>query len=319
MTGIVIRVLLRRLVVSLLTLWAITLLVFLGTQLLPGDAAQAILGRDATQEALEALRQELGLKAPLYIQYTDWLGNMLSGHLGVSLSSGQPIWTVVGFRFWNTLFLASYAAIVAIPLSLSLGIVSAAYPNSTTDNAIRTISSILIAVPDFVVALLLVLLFAVTLGAFPAVVYNPTWSHPITMLSKTFLPMLTLVCAVMAYVVRSTRAAVLDMMKTPFVEMALLKGASKPRIVLRHALPNALGPIVNVVALTLSYLISGVVVVEVVFSYPGLGRLLIDAVVYRDLPLIQVTTLIFCTAYIITNFFSDLAMTFADPRGRYAQ
>jgi peptide/nickel transport system permease protein len=319
MLGMVIRILSRRLVISLLTLWAITLLVFLGTQLLPGDAAQAILGRDATPEALEALRQKLGLDAPLYAQYATWLGNLLTGHLGVSLSSGQPIWKVVGFRLWNTLFLAAYAAVVAIPLSLALGVLSAAYPNSAADNAIRTVSTILIAVPDFVVALLLVLVFAVALGAFPAVIYRPSWDHPIAMLAKAFLPMMTLVCAVMAYVVRSTRAAVLDMLKTPFVEMALLKGASKRRIVLRHALPNALGPIINVVALTLGYLVSGVVVVEVVFSYPGLGRLLIDSVVYRDLPLLQVTTLMFCAVYIAANFLADIGMTLADPRRRYAQ
>jgi peptide/nickel transport system permease protein len=297
----------------------ISLLVFAGTEVLPGDVAAAILGKSATPETLAALRAQLGLDRPAPVRYVDWLGGMLTGDFGVALTNGVPIEDILATRLLNTIYLALYAAVIAVPLSLALGLLSASYPNGRLDHAISTTTIFAISIPDFVIAVILVMLFAVGLGWFPSVLNRPNWGDPLDMLGRAFLPMVTLVLSMLAHMIRMTRAAVLDIMKMPYVEMALLKGAPKRVIVLRHALPNALGPIVNVIALNLGYLISGVVVVEVVFTYPGLGRMMVDSVAYRDVPQIQAVAIIFCTFYISLNILADLGATLANPRLRYAR
>ncbi len=309
----------RRLLLGLLTLWAISVIVFLGTEILPGDVAAAILGQSATEETLAALRNNLGLNRPAYIRYFEWLANILAGDLGKSLTNGMPLDRIIGLRLWNTIYLALYAAAVAMPISLGLGLLSAAYPESHFDRAVSSTTVFFISIPDFVIAVILIMIFAVELGWFPMAIHRPRWSDVFGTMDKAFLPMVTLVLTMLAHVIRMTRAAVLDILKQPYIEMALLKGASKSRIILKHAIPNAMGPIVNVVALNLGYLISGVVVVEVVFTYPGLGRLMVDSVVFRDVPQIQAVAMVFCGFYVALNIFADICAIMANPRLRYVK
>ncbi|MCE2521174.1 MAG: ABC transporter permease [Alphaproteobacteria bacterium] len=313
------KLIIRRLFLGLLTLLAITVLVFLGTEILPGDVAQAILGQSATPETVAALREKLGLNAPPWERYFTWLANILAGDLGNSLANGIAVDRIIGQRIVNTLNLALYAAVIALPLSLLLGLLSAAWPEGTFDRTTSSTTVFFISIPDFVIAIVLIIIFARELGWFPSVVHRPRWGDVPVALGQTFLPMLTLVLTILAHIIRMTRAAVLDVLKQPYIEMALLKGAPKSRIIIRHAIPNALGPIVNVVALNLAYLVSGVVIVEVIFTYPGLGRLMVDSVIFRDLPLIQVAALVFCGFYVALNITADVTAIMANPRLRFAK
>jgi peptide/nickel transport system permease protein len=313
------RLIVQRVLLGIVTLWVISVLVFSATQILPGDVAIAILGNESTEEARQALRDRLGLEKPMLERYGNWLGGMVQGDLGLSLATETPVSRIIGLRITNSLVLAVVTAILAVPISVGLGLLSAAYPGSLFDKTLTVGSLVVISLPEFVVALLLVLLLAVNLRWLPVVVSSPDFSTVNGIVRALTLPALTLLASVQAHMIRMTRAAVLDVMRRPYIEMALLKGASKRRIILRHALPNALAPIVNVVALNLGYLVSGVVIVEVVFSYPGLGRLMVDAVATRDIPVVQVTAMIFCTAYIFLTLAADVAAVFANPRLRYAK
>lgn len=305
----------RRLVFAVLALFATSVIVFAATEILPGDVAQAILGQQATPELLDNMRQQLGLNRPPVERYFSWLGGFVSGDMGRSLASKADVLQTVRPRLINTLLLAAYAAIVAVPLSIALGIICAAYPNKLIDRAFSAISVFLVSIPEFVVGLVLVMIFAVQLRWFPAVVVRLNLSEPLTLLWQLMLPMLTLLCTIVAHTVRMTRAALLDVLGMPYIEMALLKGMSRWRIILRHGLPNAIGPIASVVALNLGYLISGVALVEVVFAYPGLGRLMVDSIAYRDLPLIQATAMIMCLMFILFNLIADILAVLFKPRG----
>lgn len=313
-----IRLIIQRLVLGLVTLWVISVLVFAITNILPGDAAGALLGQESTAEARAALESRLGLDAPPRVRYVKWLTAMLQGDFGTSYATDVPVADVIGPRLRNSLYLALISAGLAVPLSLLLGLLCAAFPGSFGDRLVTVVSLLVVSLPDFVVGLLLVLLFSVTLHLLPAVTSNLDTSSPWTVLRGLALPALTLVAAVQAHMVRMTRAAVLDVMGRPYVEMARLKGASRSRIILRHAVPNALGPIVNVVALNLGYLVSGVIVVEVVFGYPGLGQLIVQSVSTRDMPVIQTTAMIFCGTYIFLTMGADVIAIMVNPRLRQA-
>jgi peptide/nickel transport system permease protein len=315
----VFKLIIRRLFLGVVTLFAISILVFAGTELLPGDVAQAILGQSATEATVAALREQLGLNMPAYVRYFDWLGGVLTGDLGVALTNGMPLDKIIGQRLENTIYLALYAAVIAVPVSLLLGLLSAAWPDSAFDRGISVSTVFFISIPDFVIAIILVMIFAVELGWLPSMVHRPNWGHPFDTLWQLVLPMVTLVLSMLAHMVRMTRAAVLDVLKSAYIEMAILKGAPKSRIILRHAIPNALGPIVNVIALNLGYLISGVVVVEVIFTYPGLGRLMVDSVVFRDVPQIQIVAMVFCSFYVGLNILADIGAIMTNPRLRYAK
>lgn len=308
----------RRLLFGVLTLVATSMLVFGATEILPGDVATQILGQTATPEMVANMRERLGLDQPLAQRYLAWLGGFASGDLGRSLATGADVATVIAPRLWNTLGLAAYAAAVAIPLALGLGILAAAWYESVFDRALSAISVFLVSVPEFVIAVILVIVLAVELRLFPSVVSRPDWGNPLRFMWQLFLPMATVVCTMLAHLIRMTRATLLDVMATPYVEMALLKGTSKWRIILRHALPNAIGPVLSVIALNLGYLISGVAVIEVVFSYPGLGKLMIDSIFYRDLPTVQATAMIFCAVYVLCNTLADLSGVLLNPRVRTA-
>tara|TARA_A100001388_G_scaffold248643_2_gene208854 strand:- start:1411 stop:2376 length:966 start_codon:yes stop_codon:yes gene_type:complete len=316
------QALLGRLGISLVTLWIVSVLIFIGTNLLPGDVAQIILGQMATPENLAALRAKLGLDKPLIQQYLVWLQNVAMGDLGISKAGlgaglGTPIVDMLGPRVYNTARLTLFVAVIAIPISLCLGLLAAMHPGTKTDRSITFATLNLISVPDFLVATALVLIFAVGLGWLPAIVYlrgdESGW-----MLFKTLaMPVLTLIIVVSSQIIRMTRATVLNVMSSPYIEMAILKGVPRRKIILRHALFNAVGPIVNVIALNLAWLVGGVVVVEQIFSYPGLAKLMIEAVLIRDMPLVQACAMIFCATYIVLIFIADMATILSNPRLRH--
>lgn len=307
------RMIAQRLALGFLTLFVVSLLIFGATELLPGDFAEAILGQSATPETIAAIRRDLGLDQPFHTRYVDWLGGVLQGDFGKSLANQQPVIELISKRLGNTLFLALYAAAMAVPLSLGLGILAALFRNSIFDRMSNALALTSISFPEFFVAYILILWFAQT-GYFPSIVrLSPGISFGET-LYRCFLPALTLTLVVTAHMMRMTRAALINLLASPYIEMARLKGMSPMRVILRHALPNALAPIINVVALNLAYLITGVVVVEVVFVYPGLGQLMVDSVSRRDIPVVQAVALIFASAYVLLNLTADVLSTLSNPR-----
>jgi peptide/nickel transport system permease protein len=312
-------VVLRRLAMGVVTLWVVTVLVFVGTEILPGDVAEAILGQSATPEAVAAIREQLNLDRPAVVRYADWLGNLLQGDLGISLAANIPISEMISGRLKNTLILAALTAAFAVPLSLALGLAAAMFPGGRVDRFVTISTLFLLSVPEFFIAAALVLIFAVQLQWLPAITSATEYDSVWQLVKSLALPILTLTTSVVAHMARMTRAAIINVMTSPYIEMAILKGVPRRRIVLRHALLNAVGPVVNVVALNLAYLIGGVTIVETVFSYPGLARLMVDAVSRRDMPLVQACAIIFCSAYIFLILIADLLAIFANPRLRHSK
>lgn len=317
MSAPVLKLVAQRVGLGLLLLLAVSVLIFTGTQLLPGDVAQAILGQSATPQALENLRRDLGLNDPAYIRYVRWLGGVLTGDLGVALSNGQDIATQLGKRLGNTLFLASVAAIVSVPLSILLGLLAVRYRNRWPDKLISGTTLISISLPEFFIGYLLIYFVAVELGWFPSVstVYDGMSFGE--RLAAVALPAATLTLVVLAHMMRMTRAAILNVMQSAYIETAELKGLSQFDIIRKHAFPNAIAPIVNVVMLNLAYLVVGVVVVEVIFVYPGMGQYLVDHVSKRDVPVVQACGLIFAAVYISLNIIADVVAIVANPRLRH--
>ncbi|WP_247653784.1 ABC transporter permease [Labrenzia sp. PHM005] len=303
----------KRLGLGLLTLFAISLLIFAAVEMLPGDIAQEILGQSATPETVAAFRRELGLDLPAYQRYLSWLGGVLQGDFGNSLANGRPIADLISGRLGNTLFLALYAAAISIPLAVGLGILAALYRNSLFDRTVNLVTLSSISFPEFFVAYILIVLLAQS-GMFPSLATLKPGTSFGEQLYRTFLPALTLTLVVTAHMMRMTRAAIINLLASPYIEMARLKGISPARIIVKHALPNALAPIINVIALNLAYLITGVVVVEVVFVYPGLGQLMVDSVAKRDFTVVQAAALIFACAYVLLNLTADVLATLSNPR-----
>ena len=288
-------------------------MIFGATELLPGDLARELLGQSATEETLAALREQLGLNDPAPLRYWNWLAGVLQGDFGMSMATQKPISELVGARLGNTLFLALYAAALAVPFALLLGVLAALWRNSIFDRASNALALTAISFPEFFVAYTLILWLAQS-GLFPSMVRITGSTTTGDLLYMAFLPALTLTLVVTAHMMRMTRAAIINLLASPYIEMARLKGMSPIRVVLRHAVPNALAPIINVVALNLAYLITGVVVVEVVFVYPGLGQLMIDAVSNRDIAVVQAIALIFASAYVLLNLLADVLSTITNPR-----
>ena len=311
------RLIAQRLGLGLLTLFAASVLIFAGTEILPGDLASAVLQNNATPETLAEMRLELGLNRPAPVRYAEWLGHALEGDFGKSLASHRAVVDEVVPRFKNTLFLASYAALVAVPLSVIFGLMAAIWQGGIYDRLINFVTLLTISMPEYFIALLLIKYLSVRMGMFSSLA-NVTPDTPfLVRLGLTFLPMLTLVLVVMAHMMRMTRASVLQIMASPYIEMAFLKGLPKWRVVVRHAFPNALAPIINVVALDLAYLIVGVVIVEVVFVYPGLGQLMVDAVSKHDVPMVQACGLIFAAVFVLLNMIADVLAIITNPRLRH--
>ena len=307
----------RRLLVGVFILLVVSVLVFAGTEILPGDVATAILGQSATPELVALIRERLGLDDPVYLRYLHWLGGLVTGNLGTSLVNGADLGGEVGVRLFNTFFLALLTASVAVPLSIVLGLLSALKPNGALDRTISTVTLALISLPDFLTAIILVTLFAVTWKFFPAIVNIRSDDGITDIMHALVLPVATLVFAVLAHMVRMTRTVVLNVLTSPPIEMALLKGVPRWRILIVHALPNALAPIVNVIALNLAYLIAGIVVIETLFNVLGLGRFTVESVQNRDIPAVQVCAMIFCAVYVLLNLLAAVISIIANPRLRH--
>ncbi len=306
----------RRIALGIITLLVISLLIFIGVEALPGDLAEAILGQSATPETVAAFREQLHLDLPASKRYFTWLTAVLHGDFGNSLATGRSISEMIGWRFGNTLFLAAFSAVIAIPLAVVMGIAAALYRDSFFDKllSIGTLSAI--SFPEFFVAYILIALFSVKWPLFPSIATINQDMHFAAQLKAMFLPALTLTLVVVAHMMRQTRAAIINTLSSPFIEMANLKGIKRLRIVTLHAFPNALSPVINVIALNLAYMVVGVVIVEVVFVYPGLGQLLVDSVAKRDLPVVQASGLIFATTYIVLNLLADILSILSNPRLR---
>ena len=315
--GDVVRIVLKRLGLGLLTLFIISILIFGAVELLPGDIAQAVLGQGATEENVAAMREQLGLDQPAPIRYLDWLSGAVVGDFGVSLVSGASVSETIAPRFGNTLFLAAYAAVIAVPCAILLGVVVALLRNSVFDRVANVLTLTSISSPEFFLGYTLILYLAVKTGYFPAIAKLSDDMSFLEVLERTFLPALTMVLVVMAHMMRMTRAAIISLLASPYIEMARLKGTPAWKVIVHHALPNAWAPIINVVALNLAYLITGVVLVEVVFVYPGIGQLLVDAVTKRDFPVVQACCLIFAATFILLNLAADVGAILTNPRLRH--
>ena len=317
------QIILRRIATGILTLLGMSCLVFVGANVLPGDVADIILGQMATPESLKILRAQLGLDQPLHVRYLDWLGNLLTGDLGVSKAGagtgtiGTPISEMIAPRLWNTARLCGVVVIIAVPVSVALGLLTAMYPGTHLDRITNFATLSLISVPEFLVPTILVLVVAVHLGWLPATAYISGNETGWKLAKALAMPTLTLVILSSSQIMRMTRATVLNVMNSSYIEMAILKGVPRARIILEHALPNVVGLIVNVIALNLAYLVSGVIIVETIFAYPGLAKLMIDAVQTRDLPLVQACAMIFCATCIVLMFIADMVSILSNPRLRH--
>ena len=327
----ILKIIAQRLALGVLTLFVVSVVIFTAVNLLPGDFAQAILGQGATEEAVNAIRKDLGLDQHPVTRYLSWLGGAVQGDLGNSFAQANfasfvgsdagsgmaSVATQIAPRFENTMFLAGVTALIAVPVSITLGVLAALYRNSVFDRATNILTLSSISSPEFFLAYILILFLAVLNPMLPSLsnIYDGMGLGE--RFEKTLLPALTLTLVVTAHMMRMTRAAIINLLASPYIEMARLKGLSPMRVIVKHALPNALAPIINVIALNLAYLITGVVVVEVVFVYPGIGQLFVDSVKIRDIPVVQACCLIFAAAYILLNLTADILSILSNPRLRH--
>jgi len=316
------KTILKRLGLGLATLFVVSIIIFSAIEMLPGDFGQAILGQAATQETVAAFRRELGLDQPAYLRYLQWVGGALQGDLGTSFSGrnasgidrSRAVVDLIAPRLWNTLFLAGLTAVIAVPIALALGVSTALFRNSVYDRTVNTATLTTISFPEFFVAYILILLLASLYPVFPSLA-NVDDSTPLAERAfRTALPALTLTLVIVAHMMRMTRAAIINLLASPYIQMARLSGASQTEVIIKHALPNAWAPIATVIAFNLAYLVVGVVVVEVVFVYPGVGQLMVDAVTSRDIPVVQGCALIFAITYILLNLIADIIGIITNPR-----
>ncbi|MBE1283082.1 MAG: ABC transporter permease subunit [Rhodobacteraceae bacterium] len=313
----IVKLVAQRLALGALLLLAASALIFGLTEALPGDAAQAILGQSATAESLANLREEMGLNRPALTRYFEWLGGIMTGDMGVALTNKLDIAASVQSRMANTLFLAFWAALISVPLAILLGLIAVRYQNRWPDKMISGVTLASISLPEFMIAYILIFCFAVKLFWAPSFA-NISPSMPLLdKLHAIALPVAVLVLVVLAHMMRMTRAAILNVMQSAYIETAELKGLTGFQVIYRHAFPNAIAPIVNVVMINMAYLVVGVVVVEVVFAYPGMGQYLVDAVVKRDVPVVLACGVIFAAVYILLNIFADVVSIFTNPRLRH--
>lgn len=309
----------HRLIIGTITLWVVSVMIFAATEILPGDVASAILGQSRTPEAEAAIRKSLHLDRPAPVRYLEWLTNFAQGDLGKSLANQRDVAPLIRERIQNTFFLAFVSACIAVPLSVFLGLAAAIRQNGAFDRIVNSVTLATISLPEFFIAYILIVVFATKLHWFPSLAMIRGDMDIGRRLAAVALPAATLVFVVLAHMMRQTRAAVLNVLSSQYIEMAYLKGIPRWLIVVKHALPNALAPIINVIALNLAYLIVGAVVVEVVFVYPGIGQLMVDAVAKRDVPLVQACGLVFAVAYVGLNLIADFLGILSNPRLRNAR
>lgn len=309
-------VVVRRVAFALLTIWLASILVFLALQALPGNLATQLLGKDATPSAVAQLEQQLQLDRPAWQRYADWLGGAVTGDFGRSLVNQQPILSEAGRALRNTGLLALVVVVVGITLSLILGVVAGLTRDRWPDLMISGLSLVGMSVPEFTVATVLVLVFAIRLQWFPAVVTAGSGASFHTLLGAIWLPAASLVVVMAAYIVRMMRTSMIDVMASEYVTMARVRGLSSSRVILRHALPNALLPTLNVIAINVAWLVGGVVVVESIFNYPGVGTLMLQAVRNRDLPMLQFIAVLGALTFVVCNLLADMAALWLNPRLR---
>ncbi len=319
--GAILRTVLKRLGLGVVTLFVVSIIISLSVSALPGDFATEILGQSATPETVAAFRKEIGLDRSPVVRYFEWVGGVLTGDFGESFASAgslgghrRLVSELIAPRLVNTLYLAAVAAVIAVPLALALGMLAALYRNGVFDRTVNIVTLTSISSPEFFVAYILMLFLAVRVPLFPSLA-NVSMDTPFDeRLVRMALPALTLVLVIVAHMMRMTRAAIINLLASPSIEMAYLKGTPRMQVILRHALPNAWAPIANVIAINLAYLVVGVVVVEVVFVYPGIGQLMVDSVVKRDMPVVQGCALIFAGTYILLNLAADIVAIVTNPR-----
>lgn len=313
----ILKLIAQRLALGILLLFAASILIFVGTSILPGDVAQSILGQSATPDALANMRRELGLNDPALTRYFAWLGGVLQGDLGTALTNGRDIADSLGGRLKNTLFLAFWAAAISVPLAIFLGLLAVRYKDRWPDKLISAVTLTTISIPEFMIGYVLIYWVAIKWGMFSSVaIINDSMSLG-AKLNAIAIPVMVLTLVVLAHMMRMTRAAILNVMQSAYIETAELKGLGMLKIIRTHAFPNAIAPIVNVVMLNLAYLVVGVVVIEVVFAYPGMGQYLVDHVSKRDVPVVQACGLIFAAVYIGLNLIADIVSILANPRLRH--
>jgi peptide/nickel transport system permease protein len=318
----IVKTILERLGLGVLTLFAVSIIIFSAIEMLPGDFGEAILGQRATPETVAAFRRQLGLDQHPFVRYIQWVLGAIQGDLGTSFSGrnasgvdrSREVVGLIAPRLWNTMFLASMTAIIAVPISLALGITTALFRNSVFDRTVNTATLTTISFPEFFVAYILILLMASLYPVFPSLANVDADTLIGERVYRTALPALTLTLVIVAHMMRMTRAAIINLLASPYIQMARLSGASQLEIIIKHALPNAWAPIATVIAFNLAYLVVGVVVVEVVFVYPGIGQLMVDAVRTRDIPVVQGCALIFAVTYIMLNLIADIIGIITNPR-----
>lgn len=309
-------IILKRLGLGVVTLFLVSMIVFSISSLLPGDAAQELLGQSATPEAVAALREQLGLNKSPFGRYFEWLFGLLMGNPGMSMTGNMPVSELIADRLPKSLILAGLTTVVSTPIAFAIGFFSAMYRGGRLDRILNVSTIFMIAVPEFLVATLAVLFFSVQLRWLPSITIIP---HDATLgefLRAYALPVMTLCFVVIAQMARMTRAAIIDQLNQPYVEMAILKGVDMPTIVRRHVLPNAIGPVANAFAFSLSYLLGGAIIVEIIFNYPGIASLMVNAVTSRDMPLLQTCAMIFCGVYLLLVLAADICAIFGNPKLR---
>ncbi|MCX7344473.1 MAG: ABC transporter permease [Alphaproteobacteria bacterium] len=315
----VLRTVLQRLGLGLLTLFIVSIVIFMSLELLPGGFAEAILGQGATPETVAAFNKEIGLDRPAYVRYVEWIAGVVRGDFGSSYaglggSIKRSVTEMIAPRLYNTFFLAIVTAIFAVPLSLFLGVMAALYRNSFYDRTVNAVTLTTIAAPEFFIAYILMFIFAVKLRWFYPTSTVSESTGFVEHLYRAALPAITLTLVIVAHMMRMTRAAIINLLASPYIEMAQLKGIPNREVIMKHALPNAWAPIATVIAFNLAYLVVGVVVVEVVFVYPGIGQLMVDSVSSRDMPVVQACALIFAATYILLNLSADIVSIITNPR-----
>ncbi len=318
----VVKTILQRLGLGFVTLFFVSIIIFSAVVMLPGDFGEQVLGQAATKETVAAYRKELGLDQPAHVRYFDWVTKAMKGDFGQSFSGraasgndrSRTVVELIAPRLKNTLYLAVYAAFISVPLALFLGITAALYRNTWYDKTINALTLTTISFPEFFVAYILILVLSSLNPVFPSLANVTDEMSLWEFLYRITLPALTLTLVIVAHMMRMTRAAIINLLASPYIEMARLKGASATKVILYHALPNAWAPIATVIAFNLAYLVVGVVVVEVVFAYPGIGQLMVDSVSRRDIPVVQACALIFAATYILLNLIADIVGIITNPR-----
>ena len=309
----------RRVGLICVTLLVVSLVLFVITEVLPGDVASIMLGKDATEAGLARLREDLGLNRPAHVRYLEWIGGVVRGDFGNSLyMMGEPIAPIVGRRLWHSAILAVFAFLVGTPTAVAAGVWAGVHPNTKLDRLVSMTGLVGISVPQFVTGILLILLFTSMLHLLPSSSIVLPGTSPLTRPQILIMPTLTITAVLFAYIMRMTRANVIEVMQTDYVRTAILKGLPMRRVILRHVLPNAMLPTITVITVNFGWMLGGLIIVENVFAYPGIGQLMLWSINTRDLPLLEAVALIIAATYAISNLVADLSYAAIDPRVRLA-